>query len=55
MKRCMQSTLASGAVAAAAAAAIALGAGLIGGEGLVQSAGIEFDADDIGGVGDQRE
>ena len=50
MKRRMQSTLASGAAAAAAAVAIALGAGLTGGAGLAQSAGIELDADDIGGV-----
>ena len=50
MRRRMQSTLASGAAAATAAVAIALGAGLIGGEGRAQSAGIELDPDDIGGV-----
>ena len=41
MKKGMQSTLTSGTVAGAAAMLIALGAGLIGGEGLAQTPGIE--------------
>ena len=50
MNRRMQSTLTSATVAGAAAMLIALGAGLIGGEGLAQTPGIELDPDDIGGV-----
>ena len=46
MNRRMRSNLTT----AAATAVLALGAGLAGGTGLAQSAGVELDADDIGGV-----
>ncbi len=50
MSRRMRSNLTTAAAAAAATAMLVLGAGLVGGEGLAQSAGVELDADDIGGV-----
>ena len=50
MNRRIRSNLTKGAAAAAGAAMFVLGTGLVGGEGLAQSAGVELDADDIGGV-----
>ena len=50
MSRRMRSNPTTAAAAAAATAVLALGAAFAGGPGLAQSAGVELDADDIGGV-----